>query len=116
MNAEQAPVLLRFLFARTRCTAGQPAPIFRGLDEDPDMIRADLNRNDPVELEDVNNNEILSTIPDLMKILTWFLHRQPKLTRGYAQKVRDMEGWLSAAGQRGKMDRIALILSHALYS
>ena len=107
MESEQVIVLLRFLFARTRASAGQPQPVLRWLDQDADVIRQDLDRNVPVQLPGVTNAEVLPTIPDLMKILDYFLHRQPKLTRGFAQKVREMETWLSGPGQRGKMERIS---------
>ena len=106
MDSEQVIVLLRFLFARTRASAGQPQPVLRWLYQDADTIRQDLDRNIPVQLPGVINAEIQPTIPDLMKILDFFLHRQPKLTRGFAQKVREMETWLSQQGQRGKMERI----------
>ena len=104
MDSEQVIVLLRFLFARTRASAGQPQPVLRWLDQPADIIRQDLDRNIPVQLPGVINAEIQPTIPDLMKILDFFLHRQPKLTRGFAQKVREMETWLSGQGQRGKME------------
>ena len=114
MEAEQVIVLLKFLFGRTRATAGQPQPVLRWLDQEADTIRQDLDRNDPVKLPGVTNAEVLPTIPDLMKILDYFLHRQPKLTRGFAQKVREMETWLSQQGQRGKMERISTAFPNTL--
>ena len=107
MAPEQAGVLLRFLFARTRSTVGQPAPVLRWLDEPAATIRGELNRGDGVQLEGLDNDEVLPTVEDLKIILTWFLTRQPVMTRGYAQRVRDMEAWLSAPAQRQKMDRIS---------
>ena len=91
MAPEQAGVLLRFLFARTRSTVGQPAPVLRWLDEPAVTIRDELNRGGGVQLEGLNNDEVLPTVEDLRTILTWFLTRQPVMTRGYAQRVRDME-------------------------
>ena len=114
MEAEQAVLLLKFLFGRTRATAGQPAPVLRWLDQDADGIRQDLERNGPVQLPGMINAEVQPTIPDLMKILDFFLHRQPKLTRGFAQKVREMETWLGAQGQRGKMERISAAFPNTL--
>ena len=108
LDADHVILLLRFLFGRTRATAGQPQPMMRFLDQEPDLIRQDLERNGPLELPGITNNEINSTIPDLMKILDCFLNRQPRLTRGFATKVRDMEAWLTNPGQRGKMERISL--------
>ena len=36
------------------------------------------------------------------------------MTRGFAQRVRDMEAWLSAPAQRQKMDRIAVAFPNQL--
>ena len=108
LDADHVILLLRFLFGRTRATAGQPQSMMRFLDQEPDLIRQDLERNGPLELPGITNNEINPTIPDLMKILDCFLNRQPRLTRGFATKVRDMEAWLTNPGQRGKMERISL--------
>ena len=63
MDSEQVIVLLKFLFARTRASAGQPQPVLRWLDIDADIIRQDLDRNIPVQLPGVVNAEILPTIP-----------------------------------------------------
>ena len=71
--------------------------MMRFLDQEPDLIRQDLERNGPLELPGITNNEINPTIPDLMKILDCFLNRQPRLTRGFATKVRDMEAWLTTS-------------------
>ena len=60
------------------------------------------------------NDEITNSIDDLNKLLTHFLDRQPKLTRGFSQKVREMEGWLTAAPQRNKMQRITAIYPNIL--
>ena len=114
MEAEQTIVLLKFLFARIRATAGQPQPVLRWLGLEAAVIQQDLDRNDPVQLPGVTNAEVLPTIPDLMKILDYFLHRQPKLTRGFAQKVREMETWLAAPGQCQKMERISLSFPNTL--
>ena len=54
------------------------------------------------------NDEITNSIDDLNKLLTHFLDRQPKLTRGFSQKVREMEGWLTAAPQGNKMQRVTV--------
>ena len=114
LDAEHVILLLRFLFGRTRATAGQPQPMLRFLGQDPDQIRRDLENNGPIELPDIAINEIDCTIPDLMKILDCFLNRQPRLTRGFATKIRDMEAWLSNPGQRGKMERIGLAYPNTL--
>ena len=114
VEADHVILLLKFLFARTRATAGQPQPMMRFLDQEADVIRQDLDRNGPLELPGIINNEVNPTIPDLMKILDCFLRRQPRLTRGFATKVRDMETWLSGPGQRGKMERIALSYPNTL--
>ena len=109
IEADHVILLLRFLFGRTRATAGQPQPMMRFLDQEADLIRQDLERNGPLELPGITNNEVNPpTIPDLMKILDCFLNRQPRLTRGFATKVRDMEAWLTNPGQHGKMERIGL--------
>ena len=114
MPPEQAVILLRFLFARTRSTVGQPAPVLRWLYEPADTIRGDLNRGDGVQLDGLDNDEVLPTLGDLKIILNWFLARQPVMTRGFAQRVRDMEAWLSAPAQRQKMDRIAVAFPNQL--
>ena len=77
--------------------------MLRFLDQEADLIRQDLERNGPLELPGITNNEVMPKIPDLMKILDCFLRRQFKLTRGFATKVRDMETWLRNPGQRGKI-------------
>ena len=79
LDADHVILLLRFLFGRTRATAGQPQPMMRFLDQEPDLIRQDLERNGPLELPGITNNEINPTMPDLMKILDCFLNRQPRV-------------------------------------
>ena len=81
MPPEQAVILLRFLFARTRTTVGQPAPVLRWLYEPADTIRGDLNRGDGVQLDGLDNDGVLPTLGDLKIILNWFLARQPVMTR-----------------------------------
>ena len=102
----QVPVLLRFLFNRTRATNTNPRPTLRWVGEDQQAIRDELNGED-IQLEGVVNNEVTDSIDDLTKLLTHFLDKQPKLTRGFSQQIRLMETWLSAGGQRGKMQRIS---------
>ena len=58
----------------------------------------------PMEASDWK--ELSISIKDLSKLLTHFLDKQPKLTRGYTQQIRLMETWLSAAPQRNRMQRI----------
>ena len=53
MEAEQTIVLLKFLFARIRATAGQPQPVLRWLGLEAAVIQQDLDRNDPVQLPGV---------------------------------------------------------------
>ena len=114
LDADHVILLLRFLFARTRATAGQPQPMLRFLGAEPDQIRRDLEANGAIVLPGLINDEIDSSIPDLMKILDCFLNRQPRLTRGFATKTRDMEAWLSNPGQRGKMERIGQAFPNTL--
>ena len=97
MVPEQAPVLLRFLFNRTRATNAQPRPMLRWVGEEEQAIRDELNADGGIQLEGLVNNEVTNSIGDLTKLLTHFLDRQPKLTRGYSQQIRLMETWLSAA-------------------
>ena len=114
MVPEQAPVLLRFLFNRTRATNAQPRPMLRWVGEEQQAIRDELNADGGIQLEEVVNNEVTNSIGDLTKLLTHFLDRQPKLTRGYSQQIRLMEAWLSAAAQRNKMQRISAVFPNNL--
>ena len=107
MVPEQAPVLLRFLFNRTRATNAQPRPMLRLVGEEEQAIRDELNGDGGIQLEGLVNNEVTNSIGDLTKLLTHFLDRQPKLTRGFSQQIRLMETWLSTGGQRNKMQRIS---------
>ena len=109
MLPEQAPLLLRFFFNRIRVTNAQPRPVLRWNEEDEQAIRNKLNADEGIRLEGIVNDEITNSIDDLNKLLTHFLDKQPKLTRGYSQKVREMEGWLTAAPQRNKMQRITAV-------
>ena len=72
LDADHVILLLRFLFARTRATAGQPQPMLRFLGAEPDQIRRDLEANGAIVLPGLINDEIDSSIPDLMKILDCF--------------------------------------------
>ena len=84
MLPEQAPLLLRFLFNRTRPTNAQPRPLLRWNGEDEQVIRDELNADGGIRLEGVVNDEVTNSISDLSKLLTHFLDKQPKLTRGYS--------------------------------
>ena len=64
MVPEQVPVLLRFLFNRTRATNAQPRPMLRWVGEDQQAIRDELNGED-IQLEGVVNNEVTNSIDDL---------------------------------------------------
>ena len=75
LDAEHVILLLRFLFGRTRATAGQPQPMLRFLGQEPDQIRRDLEANGAIVLPGLTNDDINSSIPDLMKILDCFLNR-----------------------------------------
>ena len=109
MQPEQAPLLLRFFFNRIRVTNAQPRPVLWWNEEDEQVIMNELNADKGIRLEGVVNDEMTNSINDLNKLLTHFLDKQPKLTRGYSQKVREMEGWLTAAPQRNKMQRITAV-------
>ena len=109
MQPEQAPLLLRFFFNRIRVTNAQPRPVLWCNEEDEQVIMNELNADKGIRLEGVVNDEMTNSINDLNKLLTHFLDKQPKLTRGYSQKVREMEGWLTAAPQRNKMQRITAV-------
>ena len=80
----------------------------------PPLALIRVNRGDGVQLDGLDNDEVLPTLGDLKIILNWFLARQPVMTRGFAQRVRDMEAWLSAPAQRQKMDRIAVAFPNQL--
>ena len=107
MVPEQVPVLLRFLFNRTRATNANPRPTLRWVGEDQQTIRDELRGDGGIQLDGVVNDEVCNSIEDLTKLLNHFLDKQPKLTRGFSQQIRLMETWLSAGGQRGKMQRIS---------
>ena len=114
MLPDQAPLLLKFFFNRIRVTNAQPRPVLRWNEEDEQVIRDEMNADEGIRLEGVVNDEMPNSIDDLNKLLTQFLDRQPRLTRGYSQKVREMEAWLTAGPQRNKMQRITAIYPNNL--
>ena len=65
MVPEQAPVLLRFLFNRTRATNAQPRPMLRWFGEEQQTIRDELNADGGIQLEGLVNNEVTNSIEDL---------------------------------------------------
>ena len=91
MEAAQAPILLRILFRRVRATAGQPDPTFQWLGQGVDPIRDQFNQAPPLALPDFVNNDLALDMETLVFLLDYFLHKQPRNTRGYGQQLRSME-------------------------
>ena len=114
MLPDQAPLLLKFFYNRIRVTNAQPQPVLRWNEDAQQAIRDELNADEDIRLEGVVNDEMTNSIDDLNKLLTHFLDKQPKLTRGYSQKVREMEDWLMAGPQRNKMQRITAVYPNNL--
>ena len=107
MERAQVPVLLKNLFRLIRATNGQPVPSLVWLGEAVDPIKEFARRPPALAIEGLENQEILTNIPTLRKLLDAWLELQPKSTRGFSQVTRSMSEYLAAGGQRVKMQLIA---------
>ena len=107
MERAQVPVLLKNLFRLIRATNGQPIPSLVWLGEAVDPIQEFARRQPALAIEGLENQDILTNIPTLRKLLDAWLEFQPKSTRGFSQVTRAMSEYLAAGGQRVKMQLIA---------
>ena len=90
MERAQVPVLLKNLFRLIRATGGQPIPSLIWLGENVDPIQEFARRQPALSIEGLENQDILTDIPTLRKLLDAWLEFQPKSTRGFSQVTRAM--------------------------
>ena len=109
MQPDQAPVLLRFFFCRTRCTNTQPRRVLRWYEEDDQVIRNEQNADPGIQCQwwgykqywrpyQTNDSFFGSSVQ----------------THWFSQKVREVEAWLVHPTQRNKMQRIAAVYPNTL--
>ena len=116
MEKAQVPVLLKTLFRLIRATGGQPVPSLIWLGENAVPIQEFARRQPALSIEGLENQDILTDIPTLRKLLDAWLDFQPKSTRGFSQVTRAMSEYLSSGGQRAKMQHIAFQYPNTLGS